>query len=331
MAMTKTDMGLVEKYQREFLIKLLEGMVLIRRFEEKASQCYGLRKIGGFCHLYIGQEAVCTGAYAAIEKEKDIVFTTYRDHAHSLLAGMEPNVLMAELFGKVTGCSKGKGGSMHLFDKEKNFYGGHGIVGAHIPLATGAALKIKYMEEDGVVLCFFGDGAIHNGAFHESLNLARIWDLPVIYICENNQYGMGTDFRRVSAVEDFSLKAVGYDMPGKQVDGMEVLAVYEEVKIAAERARHERIPSLLEIKTYRYVGHSMSDPATYRSKDELKAHKQQDPILIYKEELISETIITDDDYQAMDARCKAVANDAAAFAEDSEEPAMETLYDDVLV
>jgi len=329
--MTKTDMGLVEKYQREFLIQLLEGMVLIRRFEEKASQCYGLRKIGGFCHLYIGQEAVCTGAYAAIDKEKDIVFTTYRDHAHALLAGMEPNVLMAELFGKVTGCSKGKGGSMHLFDKEKNFYGGHGIVGAHIPLATGAALKIKYMEEDGVVLCFFGDGAIHNGAFHESLNLAKIWDLPVVFICENNQYGMGTDFRRVSAVEDFSLKAVGYDMPGKQVDGMEVLAVYEEVKIAAERARHERIPSFLEIKTYRYVGHSMSDPATYRSKDELKAHKQQDPILIYKEELISETIITDDDYQAMDARCKAVANDAAAFAEDSDEPAMETRYDDVLV
>lgn len=322
--------GLGEKYEQAFLKRLLEDMVLIRRFEEKASQSYGLRKIGGFCHLYIGQEAVCTGAYAAIDKSKDYVFTTYRDHAHALLAGMTPEVLMAELFGKATGCSRGKGGSMHLFDKENHFYGGHGIVAAHLPLATGVALKIKYMEEDGVVLCFFGDGAIHNGAFHESLNLAKIWELPVIFICENNQYGMGTDFRRVSSVQDFSLKASGYGMPGKQVDGMDVLSVYEELKVAVDRARNERMPCLLEIKTYRYVGHSMSDPATYRSKGELNVHKQQDPILIFKGQLIAENIISDDDYQEMDIKFKAIANEAATFAEESDEPALETLYEDVL-
>lgn len=329
--MTKTQTGLLGKYPQEFLVKLLEDMVLIRRFEEKASQCYGLRKIGGFCHLYIGQEAVCAGSFAAAEKGKDVFFTTYRDHAHALLAGMDPNILMAELFGKAAGCSKGKGGSMHLFDKEKGFYGGHGIVGAHIPLAVGVAMKFKYMEEDGVVLCYFGDGAIHNGSFHESMNLAKIWDLPVIFICENNQYGMGTDFRRVSGSDDFSLKAPGYGMPGKQVDGMDVLAVHDEIKIAADRARNERMPCLLEIKTYRYVGHSMSDPATYRSKDELKAHKQQDPILIFKDQLIEQSILNEEEYKTMDVKYKAIANDAATFAEECDEPALDTIYDDVLV
>ena len=187
----------VEKYQKDFLLKLLRDMVLIRRVEEKAGQMYGLQKIGGFCHLYIGQEAVATGSIAAIDLTKDYVLTTYRDHGHALVCGMDPGVLMAELFGKVTGCAKGKGGSMHLFDVENHMYGGHGIVGSHIPLATGVALKIKYKEEDGVVLCYFGDGAIHQGAFHESLNMAKIWNLPIVYICENNQYGMGTNYQRV--------------------------------------------------------------------------------------------------------------------------------------
>ncbi len=327
--MAKTKTKLSDTYDTQFLTDLLEEMILIRRFEEKAGQCYGLRKIGGFCHLYIGQEAVCVGAYAALDKKKDYVYTTYRDHGHALSAGMDPGVLMAELFGKVTGCSKGKGGSMHLFDVDKNFYGGHGIVGAHIPLATGTALKIKYMEEDGVVLCFFGDGAIHNGAFHESVNLAKIWDLPVIFICENNQYGMGTDFRRVSSVEDFSKKAVGYGIPGQQIDGMDVLTVYEEMKKYVDLARNERTPSLLEIKTYRYVGHSMSDPATYRSKDELKEYKEQDPIVILKEKMISEKIITDEQYSEMDAKYKAIAKDAEKFAEESPEPGLETLHEDV--
>lgn len=327
--MPQTETTLIKKYEKPFLVGLLEEMVLIRRFEEKAAQCYGLRKIGGFCHLYIGQEAVCTGAYATLDREKDYVLTTYRDHGHALSVGMDPNIVMAELFGKITGCSRGKGGSMHLFDKEKNFYGGHGIVGAHIPLATGVALKIKYLEEDGVVLCFFGDGAIHNGAFHESMNMARIWELPIIFICENNQYGMGTDFRRVSSVQDFSLKAEGYGLPGKQVDGMDVLSVYEDVKVAVERARTERIGALLEIKTYRYVGHSMSDPATYRSKDELNVHKQQDPILIYKDKLIGENIVSEDDYKQMDSKSKTIANEAVTFAEESDQPALETLYEDV--
>lgn len=326
----KTQMALNGNYKVDFLLKLLEEMIMIRRFEEKASQCYGLRKIGGFCHLYIGQEAVCVGAYATLDMMKDYVFTTYRDHGHAISAGMSCDVIMAELFGKIDGCSRGKGGSMHLFDREKHFYGGHGIVGAHIPLATGTAFKIKYVKENGVVLCFFGDGAIHNGAFHESMNLARIWNLPVIFICENNQYGMGTDFRRVSAVDDFSIKAVGYDMPGKQVDGMDVLAVYEDVKEAVERAREVGMPSLLEIKTYRYVGHSMSDPATYRSKDEVSEYREQDPILILKNKMLQGNLISEDAYKIIDDRCKQIAGDSVIFAEKSETPALETMYEDVL-
>ncbi len=327
---SKTEMALNDEYDSDFLCKLLEEMVLIRRFEEKAAQCYGLRKIGGFCHLYIGQEAVCVGAFATLDLTTDYVYTTYRDHGHAISAGMSCDVIMAELFGKIDGCSRGKGGSMHLFDKEKHFYGGHGIVGAHIPLATGTAFKIKYCNENGVVLCFFGDGAIHNGAFHESLNLARIWNLPVVYICENNQYGMGTDFRRVSSVEDFSLKASGYNMPGKQVDGMDVLQVYEDVKEAVDRARDERMPSLLEIKTYRYVGHSMSDPATYRTKDEVSEYKEQDPILIWKNRMLKANRLTEEAYQRIDDRCKQIAGDSVTFAEQSKNPALETRFEDVL-
>ena len=268
----------ITKYEADFLRGLLEQMLLIRRFEERAIQAYGLRKIGGFCHIYIGQEAVAVGAVATLDLTKDYVITAYRDHGHALAVGTDPKVLMAELFGKITGCSRGKGGSMHLFDVSRNFLGGHGIVGAHIPLATGVGLKLKYMEEDGVILCFFGDGAIHQGAFHECLNMARVWELPVVYICENNQYGMGTDYRRVSAVKDFSKLGMAYDMPGKQVDGMDVLSVYEQVKMAVDRARVKKMPSLLEIKTYRYMGHSMSDPATYRTKEELAEYRRQDPI-----------------------------------------------------
>jgi len=252
-------------YPPDFLHALLRQMLLIRRFEEQCAQSYGLRKIGGFCHLYIGQEAVAVGAIAALDLAKDYVLTAYRDHGHALACGMDPNVCMAELYGKVTGCSRGKGGSMHLFDVAHHMYGGNGIVGSHIPVATGVALKIRYRKEDGVVLCFFGDGAIHQGAFHESLNLAKIWQLPIIYMCENNQYGMGTDFRRVSAVDDFSIMGDSYGIPGAQVDGMNVLAVYEAVRAAAARARRDGCAAFLEIKTYRYKGHSMSDPAKYRT------------------------------------------------------------------
>jgi pyruvate dehydrogenase E1 component alpha subunit len=320
----------VTDYTPEFLTKMLEEMLLIRRFEEKAAQMYGLAKIGGFCHIYIGQEAVCTGATAAIDLDKDYVMTAYRDHGHAISTGMDPKVVMAELFGKITGCSRGKGGSMHLFDVHRHFYGGHGIVGAHIPLATGVGLKIKYLAEDGVVLCFFGDGAIHQGSFHEALNLAGIWKLPVVYICENNQYGMGTDFRRVSAVEDLSSLSSAYNMPGRQVDGMDVLAVYENVAEAVELARSQSQPSLLEAQTYRYMGHSMSDPATYRTREEVKEHRQEDPILILKDKLISENVIDEEQYNRIDAQCKETVAGAVAFAESSEPPAIETLYEDVL-
>ena len=220
---------------------------------------------------------------------------------------------------------------MHLFDTKKNMLGGNGIMGSHIPVATGVALKIKYKKEDGVVLCFFGDGAIHQGAFHESLNLAKIWRLPIVYICENNQYGMGTDFRRVSSVTDLSLLGASYDIPGRQVNGMEVLEVHGEVKTAVERARKEKEPSFLEIKTYRYKGHSMSDPARYRTREELAEYKEQDPILILKRQLTASNGITEEKFKALDEECKAVSEEAARFAEESPGPAVDTIYEDVLI
>jgi pyruvate dehydrogenase E1 component alpha subunit len=256
--------------------KLLRDMLLIRRFEEKAAQMYGLRKIGGFCHLYIGQEAVAVGAISALDLSRDYVVTAYRDHGHALTCGIEPKTAMAELFGKKTGCSKGKGGSMHLFDAARHMLGGNGIVGAHIPIATGVGLKLRYKKENGVVLCFFGDGAIHQGSFHESLNMAKIWELPVIYICENNQYGMGTDFKRVSSITDFSVMGASYGIEGKRLNGMDVLEVYESISKAVKEVRKKSMPLFFEIRTYRYKGHSMSDPAKYRSKEELEEYKRQD-------------------------------------------------------
>ena len=310
--------------------KLLNQMLLIRRFDEKASQMYGLRKINGFLHLYNGEEAVATGAIAAIDLKKDYVLTAYRDHGHAIACGIDAKVLMAELYGKVTGCSRGKGGSMHFFDAEKHMFGGNGIVGAHIPLATGVALKIKYKNEDGVVLCFFGDGAIHQGTFHESLNMAKIWNLPIVYICENNQYGMGTNYLRVSSVDDFSVMGASYGIPGKQVNGMDALEVYEDVSVAVQRAKKEGLPTLLEVKTYRYKGHSISDPAKYRTKEELDYYKQQDPILILKNMLFGAGQLTDEAYTIMDNECKAIVQQATIFAEESPEPPLESLYEDVL-
>lgn len=318
-------------YSRDFLLKLLRMMLLIRRFEEKAGQMYGLRKIGGFCHLYIGEEAVAAGAIAALDLKADYVLTAYRDHGHALACGMDPRLVMAELYGKVAGCSRGKGGSMHLYDAAKHFLGGNGIVGGQIPVATGVALKLRYRDEKAAVLCFFGDGAIHQGAFHESLNMARIWQLPIVYICENNQYGMGTDFRRVSAVHELWTTSAAYDIPGKLVDGMDVLSVYEEVNQACSRARQEGLPCFLEIRTYRYRGHSMSDPAKYRSKEELEEYRKQDPILILREQMETAGLLSEEDFKLMDQECKAVNDNAVKFAEESPEPAVSTLYEDVLV
>jgi pyruvate dehydrogenase E1 component alpha subunit len=319
------------EYQIDFLLKLLEQMLLIRRVEEKAGQMYGLRKIGGFCHLYIGQEAVAVGSIAALDLKKDYVITAYRDHAHALACGMSANELMAELYGKVTGCSKGKGGSMHLFDKDKHFLGGHGIVGGHIPLAAGVGFKIKYKSESGVVLCYFGDGAIHQGAFHETLNMAKIWNLPVVFICENNQYGMGTFFSRVSSVDDFSVMGDSYGIPGVKINGMDVLEVYETTKKHVELARDEGMPSLIEMRTYRYKGHSMSDPAKYRTKEELDSYKKQDPILILKSKLFDEYNFTDEKFKDLDDKAKEISKDAVTYADKSEEPELKSLYEDVLL
>ena len=320
---------LKQQYGKELLSELYRQMVLIRRFEELSGQMYGLRKIGGFCHLYIGQEAVAVGSIATLDLAKDYVVTAYRDHAHALACGMDPNAIMAELFGKETGCSKGKGGSMHLFDADRHMFGGNGIVGAHIPIATGIALKIKYKKENGVVLCYFGDGAIHQGSFHESLNLAKIHGLPIIYICENNQYGMGTLYSRVSSVDNLSVRGTSYDIPGKQINGMDVLEVYDEVSLGVEQVRKTSEPLLFEIKTYRYRGHSMSDPAKYRTKDELESYREQDPIAILQHQLVDEKIFSDKEITDIDEEMKKISADSVTFSEQSNEPALESLYEDV--
>lgn len=317
-------------YDRDFLTRLLHDMLLIRRLEEKAAQMYGLQKIGGFCHLYIGQEAVAVGAVAALDLKNDFVLTAYRDHGHALACGMTAEAVMAELFGKSTGCSRGKGGSMHLFDAERHMYGGNGIVGGHIPVATGVAFKLMYSGDPGVVLCFFGDGAIHQGAFHESLNLARIWKLPIVYICENNQYGMGTDFKRVSSVLDLSSMGGAYGIPGRQVNGMNVLEVWQATAEAVQQARDQGLPSLLEMQTYRYKGHSMSDPGKYRTREELDEYRQQDPILILRQFMAERGLLSDDEYTALDEACKEAAEKASDYAEQSPEPLLETLYEDIL-
>lgn len=321
----------IKSYDRKVLFNLLRQMLLIRRFEEKAAQMYGLRKIGGFCHLYNGQEAVAVGAIAALDLAKDYVLTAYRDHGHALTCGMDPNAIMAELFGKITGCSRGKGGSMHMFNVDKHFLGGNGIVGAQIPMATGVAFKQMYSKDGGVTLCFFGDGAIHQGSLHESMNLAKVWKLPVVYIVENNHFGMGTKAERVSAVTDFQLQAKAYDMPGHSVDGMRVLTVYEAVRDAVALAREKGQPSLLDIKTYRYKGHSMSDPAKYRTREELDSYKQQDPIILLKTDMVKANTLKEQEYDALDEEIKKIVDGAVQFAEQSEEPALHTMYEDIYV
>ncbi len=279
---------------------------------------------------YIGQEAVCTGSIAALDLATDYVLTGYRDHGHAISCGMHPNVLMAELYGKVTGCSRGKGGSMHFFDAQKHMLGGNGIVGGQIPIAAGAALKIKYNNEKGVVLCYFGDGAIHQGTFHETLNMAKIWKLPVIFICENNFYGMGTAYGRVSSVTDFASMAKSYNMKGKQVNGMDALEVYEETLEYVNLAKENYEPTVIEFRTYRYKGHSMSDPAKYRTKEELAEFKDRDPILNVKKEMIDANLLTEDEFKEMDKECKDVSSESVRFAEESPEPGLETIYEDII-
>jgi pyruvate dehydrogenase E1 component alpha subunit len=314
----------------DFYRDLMRQMLLVRRFEEKAGEAYAQGRIGGFCHLYIGQEAVAVGALAAV-RDDDYVFASYRSHAHIILRGTAPGAVMAELFGRVDGCSKGKGGSMHLFDVERNFLGGHGIVGAHLPLAAGAAFAAKYRETDQVAVCFFGEAAVNIGAFHETLNMAALWELPVVFICENNRYGMGTALERAAAVWDVYRRACSYDMAEEIVDGMDVLAVHETVARAVERAREEQAPTLIEARTYRYMGHSMADPihGHYRTKEELEEQKQKDPIAQLQARLASDDLLDDEEFSALEQQAHAEIEDAVAFANESLDPEPEALFTDV--
>ena len=316
---------------RTQLLEMHYMMALLRRFEEKSAEEYTRGKIGGFMHLYIGQEAVGVGSIATLRPE-DKVLSSYREHGHAIAKGIEPGAVMAELFGKITGCSKGKGGSMHMWSNELGLLGGNAIVAAQLTIATGVALASQYQGEDSVTVCFFGDGAVDEGAFHESLNLASIWQLPVVYICENNQYSMGMAVQKAWAVDSLLPRAAAYNMPGEQVDGMDVIAVYEAVKRAVERARRGEGPSLLEIKTYRFRGHSMTDPAYYRTREEEQQWRTtRDPIGIFEKKLLELGIATQAEFDENDARATQAAEDAADFAENSPNPTPEELYTDVMV
>jgi pyruvate dehydrogenase E1 component alpha subunit len=305
-------------------------MVLIRRFEQKCAELYQLGKIGGFLHLYIGQEAVAVGSIGA-RSEKDHVITAYRDHAHALCVGSDPKRLMAELLGKATGVSKGKGGSMHLADVERNYWGGYAVVGGHIPLGTGIALAEQYKETNGIVLCYMGDGSTNIGYFHESLNLAGVWDLPIIYIVENNEYGMGTSVKRASAVPDMVSKAAAYGMPAAKVNGMDVLEVYQATKEAMDAIHGGDGPHFLEMLTYRYEGHSMGDPLRYRTKDEVEKWRENDPIGILERHLLNDEGATKDELEAIDAEVEKTIDEAVTFAEESPLPSPEDLFRDIYV
>ncbi|GAA5095335.1 pyruvate dehydrogenase (acetyl-transferring) E1 component subunit alpha [Bartonella acomydis] len=306
-------------------------MLLIRRFEEKAGQLYGMGLIGGFCHLYIGQEAVVIGTLQAA-KEGDQVITSYRDHGHMLAVGMSPRGVMAELTGRRGGFSKGKGGSMHMFSKEKNFYGGHGIVGAQVPIGSGLAFSNQYLGKDNVTLVYFGDGAANQGQVYESFNMASLWKLPVIYIIENNQYAMGTSVARASAETDFSRRGLSFEIPGIVVDGMDVRAVKGAADEAISWARSGKGPIILDMQTYRYRGHSMSDPAKYRSKEEVQKIKEEhDPIDQVKNRILQQGFASEDDLKSIDKEVRAIVADAADFAQSDQEPDASELYTDILV
>ncbi len=309
------------------LLRLYQQMVVIRRLEEKCAELYQQGKIGGFLHLYIGQEATGVGAISA-RQPQDNVITAYRDHGIAVACGMEPKVALAEMLGKLTGCCKGKGGSMHLADKNLRFWGGHAIVGAHIALSTGIALANKYRHEDAVTLCFFGDGATNIGYFHDALNLAAVWDLPIVFICENNQYGMGTSIDRASAVQEMRQKAEGYGIPNARVDGMELLAVHDATALAIDHARSGKGPYFLESLTYRYRGHSMGDPERYRKQDEVRKWQADDPIGKF-EKVLLEAGISQAAIEQRETEAEAIIADAVKFAEESAFPPPEELWTDI--
>ncbi|HWU25412.1 MAG TPA: pyruvate dehydrogenase (acetyl-transferring) E1 component subunit alpha [Rhizomicrobium sp.] len=314
----------------DLLKKFYSDMLLIRRFEEKAGQLYGMGLIGGFCHLYIGQEAVVVGMQAAL-KPGDQVITAYRDHGHMLATGMDPKGVMAELAGRGGGYSKGKGGSMHMFSREKNFFGGHGIVGAQVPIGTGLAFASRYLKNGAVTLTFFGDGAANQGQVYESFNMAELWKLPVVYVIENNQYAMGTSVERASAEAHLWKRGVSFNIPGEEVDGMDVLAVYEASRKAVEWCRSGNGPIILEMKTYRYRGHSMSDPAKYRTREEVQTvRERRDPIEHLGQRMVAQNLVSEDELKAIDKETRQIVNLAAEFATENPEPDPSELYTDVL-
>ena len=328
----KPESGKADDTTPEQRHELLRSMLLQRRFEERCAEAYALGRIGGFCHLYIGQEAVGAGAIASL-REDDYIITTYRDHGQALARGMSPRAIMAELFGRSDGVARGKGGSMHLFDRALNFLGGHGIVGGHVPLAAGVGFAIKYRGTDQVCLCFMGESVVNTGAFHEALNIASLWKLPVVFLIENNRYGMGTAVERASSINDIYMRAASYDMPRAYVDGQDVLAVRNSTFEAVKRARTESMPTLLEVRTYRFMGHSMSDAVsgTYRTKAELEEYMKRDPIMVLRMQMQEAGEIDDAGMTKLDEELKAVVQDAWDFAEKSPEPPLESLYENVLV
>jgi pyruvate dehydrogenase E1 component alpha subunit len=316
------------KFSKDVYLKWYESMLLMRRFEEKVGQLYIQQKIRGFCHLYIGQEALVAGSESVLNRD-DRVITAYRDHAHPIGRGLHPKYIMAELMAKITGCSKGKGGSMHLFSKEYNFFGGHGIVGGQIPLGAGIAFADKYKGKKNVTLCYLGDGAAHQGALHESFNMAMFWKLPVIFIIENNGYAMGTSVDRSSNMHDFYKFGAAYDMPSHQVDGMNCETVHEAIELAVNNAREGNGPTLLEMKTYRFKGHSMSDASTYRTKEEVEEFKKNGPIENILATINKNNWLTDEENEAIKKRIKDVITESIKFAEDSPFPTEDELYKDV--
>ena len=324
----KSQLSAIKKLDKEFLRKMLYQMVLGRIFEQKCAEVYRIGQIGGFCHLYIGQEAISIGAQMALEKG-DYVVTSYRDHVQAIVAGIAPEQILAELYGRAGGVVKGKGGSMHMFSKEHNFFGGHGIVGGQIGVGTGMAFAQKYKETDNVTLCFFGEAAVNQGIFHESLNMAQLWKLPCIYICENNQYGMGTSQKRAMSISSIANKAEGYGMVGEFVDGMDVMAVRDATERAIRRAREDSLPTLLEVRAYRYMGHSMSDPGKYRTSEEIKKYQERDPIVLFKDSLKQAKVFTAQDFEEIENQAKEATRKAVDFAEQSPLPDGSELFTDV--
>jgi pyruvate dehydrogenase E1 component alpha subunit len=316
------------QFGKETYLYWYESMLLLRKFEEKTGQLYGQQKIRGFCHLYIGQEALASGAMTAI-RDDDNMITAYRDHGLAIVKGITPNECMAELYGKATGCTKGKGGSMHFFSKEKRFFGGHGIVGGQIGLAAGIAFAEQFKGTDAVTLCYFGDGAARQGMLHETFNMAMTWKLPVIFICENNHYAMGTSVERTSNVLDIYKFADAYDMPGDSIDGMSPEEVHNAIERAARRARDGEGPTLIEMKTYRYRGHSMSDPAKYRSKEEVEEYKEKDPIDHVLNVIRENNYATEAEIEAINEKVKAVVEESVEFAENSPWPDESEVYKDI--